>query len=74
MRLQNDVLARYRTPAAGMTFTGLDEINRTLIFRTPAPFKDLITRFVYLDETAWKENGIHGQILAADLPIGVVNL
>ena len=57
-----------------MAISGLDKINRALIFRTPATFRHLALSFINLNETARRQNRIHRQVFTANVTVGVVNL
>src|ERR1700679_1346800 len=70
MRLQNDLLLAHAAPAAGIPVPGLDEIKGTLVFRPPRSLDYLVPRFIHLDETARRKDGIHGEILVTNVAIG----
>ena len=74
MRQKDEFLTRLRTPGAGISFPGLDEVDGTVVFCSPASFEHFVPRLVHLDEAAWRENGIHRQIFAANVPIAVIFL
>src|SRR5438477_13070767 len=74
MRLQNDLLAAHAAPAAGVAFTGFYEINGTFILRTPRSLQYFISGFIDLDEAAWGQNRIHGEIVSANVAVGEIGV
>src|ERR1700686_333568 len=74
MRLQNDLLAAHAAPAAGVAVASLHKINRTFVFGAPRSFHYLISGFIDLDETAGRQDGIHGEIIGADITIGEIGI
>src|SRR5579859_3278205 len=70
MGLQNDVFAAHAAPAASVAFARLDKINRTLIFRSPGTLYYLILRLIHLNETARRQDWIHGEILRTHVAVG----
>src|SRR5579863_5299418 len=63
MRLQDNVLAAHAAPAASMPLARLHEINGTLVFGAPRAFDDAVPRFIDLDKTSRRQDGIHREVL-----------
>src|SRR5580692_713524 len=74
MRLQDHFLAAHAAPAAGMPIAGFHKIDRPFIFRAPRTFHYFASRLIDLDETAWRQNGIHREILRADVAISEIRI
>src|SRR5580700_7901846 len=72
MRLQDDLFLSQGAPAADVSTAGFHEVNGTLVFGSPAALHDFVSGFIHLHKTAWGKNGIHGQIFAANVAIGVL--
>src|ERR1700678_170854 len=70
MRLQDDGVPLDRTPAAGMSVAQFHKVNRPLELRAPCSFGYFVLGLVHLHETAWWKDGIHGEILRSNVPVG----
>src|ERR1700722_17714281 len=72
MRLQDDLVLAHAAPAAGIAVPGFDEIKRPLVLRPPPALDYLVPRFIHLNKTTRRQDGIHGEILVTNVAISKV--
>ena len=74
MGLQNNFLAAHAAPAASMAVPSLHEIDRPLVLGSPRTLDYLVFRFVHLNKTTGRKNGIHGEILRAHIAVSEIGI
>src|SRR5215469_4223597 len=72
MRLQDDFFPPHAAPRAGVTLASFYKVDRPLVFRTPYTFDDPVARFIHLDKTSRRQDGVHREILGPDVTVGEI--
>src|ERR1035437_1362979 len=74
MRTQREHWTIQFAPRANETIARLEEIDWALVFGTPAAFLDFPQRFIDLDEAPGKQQRVHGEVLGANVTVGIFAL
>src|SRR5262252_6382825 len=72
MRLQDDFFLTHAAPRARVSVSRFHEVDRPLVFRSPCPFNNTVPSFIHLNEAAWRQNWIHGEIFGANVSVSEI--